>query len=262
MSVLKPTGAIEFVNVTLEVEGRRFLEGIDLKIPAGQTVAVCGQADSGKSFILRLLQGLPGMQKEDKVRLWGDIVVDGESIYDLNESSLRQMRRRMGVVMRQGGLIDNMDIGHNITLPLVYHEGSDLATEEVEKRCQHVVASLGITHLLKPGLRPVMLNREEKLLVALARAWIVDPYLLLADDPVNGLGEAVARRFIAQFCQCPAGVCTRIVGASRLGPLLESIERFLLLDNGELIELGDAEAVRKSHHPWVCAELGCQTAAF
>ncbi|MFT5377815.1 MAG: ABC-type transporter Mla maintaining outer membrane lipid asymmetry ATPase subunit MlaF [Candidatus Latescibacterota bacterium] len=260
---MQPTGAIEFNEVSLEVEGQRFLESVNLKIPAGQIVAICGEADSGKSFILRLLQGLPGMQKEDRVRLWGDIVVDGESIFDLDESSLRQVRRRMGVVMRQGGLIDNMDIWHNITLPLVYHEGGELAAELIESRCQKVVASLGIDHLVKTGLRPVMLNREEKLLVALARAWVVEPQLLLADDPINGLGEAVARRFIAQLCQCPTGDYTRIVGASRLGPLMDCVERFLLLEDGKLVELGDAQAVRVSQHPWVRAELGgCQTAVF
>lgn len=256
------TGKIELIDVSLEVEGQRFLAGVNLHIPAGQVVAVCGAAGSGKSFIPRLLQGLPGMQKEDRVRLWGDVLVDGESVFDLGEGPLRQLRRRMGVVMREGGLIDNMDIAHNITLPLAYHEGGDWGGEYIEARCQEVVTRLGISHLLEPGLRPVALNREEKLLVALARAQVVAPNLLLADDPINGLSEAVARRFVAQFCQCPAGRCTRLVAASRIGPLLGCVERFLLLDAGNMIELGDAEAVHRSPHPWVRAELGCQTAAF
>ncbi len=256
------TGSIEFTDVSLEVEGRRFLSEVNLRIPAGQIVAVCGAAGSGKSFILRLLQGLPGIQKEDQVRLWGNITIDGESVFDLEDGSLRKLRRRMGVVMREGGLIDNMDIWHNITLPLVYHEGGELGSERIEERCRDVVTRLGISHLLQPGLRPVVLNREEKLLVALARAQVVEPQMLLADDPINGLGEGVARRFLAQFFQCPTGSCTRIVGASRLGPILDCVERFLLLEEGNLLELGDAVAVRRSQHPWVRAELGCQTAAF
>ena len=259
---MQATGSIEFVDVSLEVEGRRFLDGVNWQVPAGQIVAVCGAAGSGKSFLLRLLQGLPGMQKEDQVRLWGDIIVDGESVFDLDEGPLRQLRRRMGVVMREGGLIDNMDIWHNITLPLVYHDGGELGSERIEARCQEVTARLGIGHLLQPGLRPVALNREEKLLVALARAQVVAPNLLLADDPINGLSEAVARRFVSQFCRCPAGRCTRVIGASRLGPLMESVEHFLLIEAGKVLELGDAEAVRRSQHPWVRAELGCQTAAF
>lgn len=255
---------VELSAVTLEVEGRRFLDAVDLQVPFGQTVVFCGSSSCGKSFVLRLVQGLPGVQRGDNMRLWGDVLVAGQSVFDLDSVELQQLRRRMGVVMRGGVLIDNMDIRRNIALPLVYHEGSSLDMAAIDERCQRTAAALGIEHLLMPGLRPVALNREERILAALARAWVSAPDLLLADDPISGLGEASAARLVRHLAAAPMGLqqVTRLVSTSRLKMFLNVADRFLLVEDGALIELGDRASIQQCEHPWVQAELKSGAADF
>ncbi len=248
---------IEFVDVVVEVGGRRFLDGISIVIPAGQTLVIGGAPGSGKSFIPRLILGLPGVQEGDGVRLWGDVLVGGQSVFDMNEGALYQLRRRIGMVMWNGGLIDNMDVERNITLPLVYHATAGGRDGDVDARCRIEADELGIAHLLRPGLRPVALNREEKIRVALARARIGDPTISMVDDPFGGLDDATVRSLVDAICRPQdRGVQTRLITTSRLLPLLGAGGRFWLVEEGKLIDLGDGDSVRLSDHAWVRAELG------
>ena len=83
-------------------------------------MAITGPPGCGRSLVLRLVQGLPGMQKDDNVRLWGDVLIGGESVYDLDEKGLVNLRLRVGSVMGSE-LVDNMDVDRNISLALTYH---------------------------------------------------------------------------------------------------------------------------------------------
>ncbi len=248
--------SIEFIDVVVEVAGRRFLDGVSFVIPAGQTVVIGGAPGSGKSFIPRLVLGLPGVQEGDGIRLWGDVKVGGQSVFDLDENGLCQLRRRIGMVMWNGGLIDNMDVERNITLPLVYHALGGGRGVDVGARCRAEAEELGIAHLLRSGLRPVALNREEKVRVAMARARIDDPAIFMVDDPFGGMDDATVRSLVGAMCRpLGRGVQTRIITTSRLLPLLGAGERFWLVEEGALVDLGEGDRMRLSDHAWIQAEL-------
>lgn len=255
--------ALELRSVHLRVDGHPFLKGADLTVREGEAVVIAGLAGCGKSFVPRLALGLPGTDLA-RVRLSGQVAVDGLPVLDLAPHDLQRLRRRIGSVMRDGSLIENMDIRRNVALPLHYHHRDRLSAAEVEARCAVVLADMELSHLARPGIRPVALNREQRLYVSLARALVVEPFLLLLDDPASGLSPAAAHR----LCRCAfsyqprfatplpeAGsgrrARTRVATCADLRHYLDFGERFFLLCDGQLHEIGDRVAVETSPDPRV-----------
>ncbi|MDA0335269.1 MAG: ATP-binding cassette domain-containing protein [bacterium] len=256
-------------HVRLEVDGRRYLDGVSLTVAPGEAVVIAGLPGCGKSFVPRCILGLPGMDA-DEVNLQGDIIVAGQRIGDLNSQELQALRRRVGSVMRDGGLIENMDVRANVTLPLTYHYQNTLGPAAIQARCDAVLEDLQLSRLGAPGIRPVALNREERLYVSLARAVICEPFLLLFDEPCLGLSPGSARRLSDfAFSYQPAfatalpqeqgdwaSLPTRIVTTADLGRYLDRADRFILLHDGRLEVIGDRMAVLGSHDPRVRQLLG------
>ena len=245
--------AISMRNVSLQMHNTIHLQRIDLELDFGETVVVAGDVGSGKSLLLRMVLGLPGIQREDEVRLGGEVVVDGKSVFGLSSGGLRDLRRRIGLVKSDGGLIENMDVRQNITLPLTYHS-SKMGAEFISERYEAILAALDCTEFSESRLRPVALNRVQQVYVSLARALIVDPVILLADDPTRGLGvqatEGITRHLFSSEMQL-----TRLIATTRLTPYLDRANRFFLLEDGQVVPLGDTGELMKCDHPWIRAEL-------
>ena len=255
-----------FDRVSLWVGQRRFLQEIDLVVEQGKTLVVAGAPGSGKSFFLRLVLGLPGMGRADEVRYQGDVTVDGVSLLDGDIGFLQQWRRQAGAVLRSGGLIDNMDIRRNIILPLSYHFSDVMSPRQIEERCSTLMVALEIEYLDQPGLRPTALNSEERIYVALARALINEPCVLLADDPAAGLGPEATARLLPWLFYRPEfedGIAvheraghpvTRLITTTDIGDYLDRGDRFGVLEERRLRMLGDREAVSPGGDSWNLVE--------
>ena len=254
---------IVFDKLSLYLDGKCYLKQVDLQLHEGQTLVIAGAPGCGKSFVLRVLLGMPGVPQSEVVEYEGEVLVEGISILGLNSSELQKMRRQMGSLMRGGGLIDNMDIRRNITLPLVYHFRELMDIEDIDARCSSLLAAMGFEYLDQPGRRPVSLNREEMLYVALSRALINAPRLLLLDDPLLGLSPGAAIRFLDFLFYRPefgdgihlhkndSGAVTRLLATSSLNYYLKRGDLFAVLHNQSLIMVGDQEAVLQSKDPYV-----------
>jgi ABC-type transporter Mla maintaining outer membrane lipid asymmetry ATPase subunit MlaF len=255
---------IIFDKVSLYVEGRRFLDRADLVVSEGESLVVAGPPGCGKSFVLRLVLGLPGMAR-DSVRVEGDVIVDGHSIFAETLPAVQRLRSHMGSVLSGGGLIENMDVRKNITLPLNYHCRNIMGAGEIDARCDAILGDMGMEDLALPGRRPVSLNRMERMYVALARALVNQPDILLVDEPTMGISPAAAER-LARFCfyyrpefsSTPKAVeevssrpMTRVVTTVDLKRYLDFGLRFAVLVDGKIEELGDREAVLGSGDPKV-----------
>jgi ABC-type transporter Mla maintaining outer membrane lipid asymmetry ATPase subunit MlaF len=262
-----PPLCVELRDVSLEVEGRSYLRHADLRVEAGESVVIAAPPGSGKSFVPRLLLGLPGMDV-DQAYLSGQVRVDGQLVGELSATDLQLLRRRIGNVMRDGGLIENMDIPSNVALPLSYHYRDLLEAEEIAGRSRQVLSDLGVEHLGRQGLRPVSLHREQRIYASLARALVGEPFLLLADEPCMGLSPGPARQlcerllhYEPRFARPLPGTghggrgLTRLVTTANLGPYLGLADRFLLLADGGLEPLGDSDAVARCDDPRVRALL-------
>ena len=255
-----------FEQLSLWVGERCFLQEIDLVVEEGKTLVVAGEPGSGKSFFLRLALGLPGMGRADEVRYQGDVTVDGFSALEGEIGLLQQWRRQVGALLRSGGLIDNMDVRRNITLPLYYHFSDIMSPQQIEGRCSTLMAALDIEYLDQPGLRPTGLNSEERIYVALARALINEPCVLLADDPAAGLGPEATARLLPRLFYRPEfedGIAvhqrtshpvTRLITTTDIGDYLDKGDCFAVLEDRRLRMLGDREAVSPGGDSWNLVE--------
>ena len=151
------------------------LKGIDFDVPRGQFVAIMGQSGSGKSTLLGLLAGLDAPTT-------GTILLDGEDITGLDEDRLAVLRgRKIGFVFQSYHLIPTLTAEENILLP---HELVGDGSNGSE-RARHLLEQVGLVD--RRDHYPVQLSGGEQQRIALARAFMVRPPILLADEPTGNL---------------------------------------------------------------------------
>jgi len=160
------------------------LRGVNLRVAGGETVAIVGESGSGKSTLLSLLAGLD-------VPTLGSVRIDGADLGALTEAELARFRaRRLGIVFQQFHLMSGLTALENVSLPLELQGASD-----AEARARAVLEQVGLTK--RAGHLPSRLSGGECQRVAIARALVVEPALLLADEPSGSLdavtGDAVDR---------------------------------------------------------------------
>ena len=157
---------------------RAVLDGVSLEVSAGELVAILGPSGSGKSTLLSLLGGLDRPTG-------GAVVVNGQSLESLNEASLARFRRStIGFVFQSFHLIPELSAWENVLLP------ARLARDRHagRRRAHALVESLGLEGVI--GQLPIDLSGGERQRVAIARALVMDPPLLLADEPTGNLDAA------------------------------------------------------------------------
>ena len=246
---------VEFQNVTLEVGGKYFLENVSFHLDSGASMAITGPPGCGRSLVLRLVQGLPGMQKEDNVRLWGDVLIGGESVYDLDEKGLVNLRLRVGSVMGERELVDNMDVDRNISLALTYHSDNNMDNGYIYKRCREVAQWVGIEDLLGTGLRPVHLNQMERKCVVLARALSLDPEIILLDDICAGIDAHNINKLLGILTEEKLSHCTRMLTTSRLSTVARAFTSYAVLNDGNFFYIRNSDDLLECDDPWIRAEL-------
>lgn len=152
------------------------LGGLDFDVYRGECLVICGRSGSGKSVMLRQLNGL---ERPDA----GSVVFDGINLCDLSEKELFPIRQRISMLFQGGALFDSMDVLGNIAFPLREH--ADLSEDEIR---QTVADRLAMVHL--SGIEdkmPADLSGGMKKRVALARSLALEPEAVLFDEPTTGL---------------------------------------------------------------------------
>jgi len=168
---------IELRNVTKAFGPNTILRNISLKIPPGQTTAIVGPSGTGKSVTLKHIVGL---LRPDE----GQVLCFGTDMATAPESELFKVRRRFGMLFQDGALFDSMSVGDNISFPLVHH-APELSATERRERVEEKLKLVGL-----PGIfdRPTSsLSGGQRKRVGLARAIIMEPEVVLFDEPNSGL---------------------------------------------------------------------------
>ena len=168
---------IETQGLSIRFGRQIVLHQITLSIPRGQTVAIIGESGCGKTMLLKSLVGLlPATE--------GTVRFDGCDLKSLSEAELTKLRRRFGFVFQNAALFDSMSIQQNIAFPLEQHGVPPGATAQtlIEQRLMEV----GLPTSVLPK-RPSQLSGGMRKRVGLARALILQPELLLYDEPTTGL---------------------------------------------------------------------------
>src|SRR5208337_2360614 len=177
--------AIQFEDVAIEFEENEVLRGISFRLPFGETKALFGIAGSGKSTILKLAMGL---LKPDS----GRVLVLGTDVTQTREQDLFALRAKIGMVFQESALFDSLTVRENVAFRLIEEKG--IYDDEIDRRVRKALRFVELEHTL--DLFPSELSGGMRRRVAIARAIITQPELLLYDSPTAGLDPVTSNTII------------------------------------------------------------------
>src|SRR5271170_967005 len=176
--------AIEFDNVSIAFDEKVVLDRISFQLAHGETKAVFGVAGSGKSTLLKMAIGL---LRPDS----GRIFVMGEEVTAMSEAELFDLRRRVGIVFQESALFDSLKVYENVGFRLM-EEG--LSAEEIEGRVREVLRFVELERTY--DMRPSELSGGMRRRVAIARAIVTEPEVILYDSPTGGLDPVTSNTIV------------------------------------------------------------------
>ncbi len=176
---------IIFEDVALAFGDNEVLRGVSFHLPRGETKAIFGVAGSGKSLLLKLAMGLI---RPDS----GRIVVLGEDVTHMSEDDLFRLRGKIGIVFQESALFDSLLVRENVAYRLMEEHG--VYDDEIDRRVREALRFVELEHTL--DLYPSELSGGMRRRVAIARAVINEPELLLYDSPTGGLDPITSNTII------------------------------------------------------------------
>jgi len=177
--------AIRFENVTLAFDDKVVLDDISFRLPHGETKALFGVAGSGKSTILKLALGL---MKPDS----GHIYVLGQDVTEMTENALFDLRRQIGMVFQESALFDSRTVRENVAFRLM--EEGKVSDEEIERRVREALSFVELERTV--DMFPSELSGGMRRRVAIARAIVTQPEILLYDSPTGGLDPVTSTTIV------------------------------------------------------------------
>jgi phospholipid/cholesterol/gamma-HCH transport system ATP-binding protein len=184
-TAVTPSGyAIEFDKVSIAFDENVVLDGISFQLPHGETKALFGVAGSGKSTLLKLAMGL---LRPDS----GRIFVLGEEVTRMSEQELFQLRRRVGIVFQESALFDSLKVCENVGFRLTEEH---VSPPEIERRVREVLRFVELEQTY--DMFPSELSGGMRRRVAIARAIVTEPEVLLYDSPTGGLDPVTSNTIV------------------------------------------------------------------
>ena len=171
---------IEFHDVSLAFDDQVVLDNVSFTVAPGEMKLMLGESGGGKSMILKLVLGL---EKPDS----GEIFVDGEEVTRLPEPELNRIREKMGIVFQEGALFDSLTVFENVAYRL-QERGED--AETIERKVEEILTFVGLKGA--EDKLPSELSGGMKRRVAIARAVVDEPEIVLFDEPTTGLDPPTA----------------------------------------------------------------------
>ena len=215
------------LNLELTSGGTRLqvLNDIDMRVNAGEVVAVVGPSGSGKTSLLMVLSGLERATS-------GKVAVAGQEITELDEDELAVFRRRnLGILFQNFHLIPSMTALENVSLALEIAEADDSA-DDIRRQAEHALAQVGLgdrlTHL------PSALSGGEQQRVGLARAMVTGPRLILADEPTGNLDQDTGAKAIAMMFKLAREKGTAVLLITHDRAIAERADRRMIMNHGQL----------------------------
>jgi phospholipid/cholesterol/gamma-HCH transport system ATP-binding protein len=224
---------------------QKVLNGIDLVVHRGETLAILGRSGTGKSVLLKLVVGL---QKPDS----GTICVLGQDIAQLDRDHLNDVRKKIGFLFQSAALYDSLTIEENVAFPLARHTA--MSETERKTRARELLAAVG----MESGLQklPSEISGGMQKRVGLARALALDPEILLFDEPTAGLDPITAGeigRLIRE--QQRQRNITSVVVTHEIHSAKIFADRFVLMNEGVIQADGPFDDLRKSGNTFVAEFL-------
>jgi phospholipid/cholesterol/gamma-HCH transport system ATP-binding protein len=242
---------IQVNNLRKTFGQQKVLDGINLEVRRGETVAVLGRSGSGKSVLLKLMIGLQSADS-GSVRMVGQEMANLDTKH-LNTKHLNEIRKKVGFLFQQAALYDSLSVGENVEFPLARH--TDLSPENRQSRVRELLASVGMEQEAEKMPSEISGGMQKR--VGLARALALDPEILLFDEPTAGLDPITAGeigKLIMELKQ--KRKMTAVVVTHDLRTAKSFADRLLLIRDGNILAEGTFADLQKSREQFVVQFLG------
>jgi phospholipid/cholesterol/gamma-HCH transport system ATP-binding protein len=221
--------AISFEQVEKGFDARKVLDRVSFSVDHGEALCILGRSGTGKSVTLKLMIGL-------LMADGGKVLVEGENMATLEEDGLMKVRRRMGYLFQSAALFDSFTLNENLAMPLHRLDGSK-SREEIRQAVDETLKEVGLE---KDGNKmPSALSGGMQKRAGLARALVLQPKILLVDEPSSGLDRITAGEIDELLMKVKAERHTTMVivthdihGARKIA------DKFAVLDQGQLLAFG------------------------
>ncbi len=227
---------IRLEKVTKVLGERRVLDGVDLDVRRGETLVIVGPSGTGKSVTLKHMVRL--MTPDE-----GRVLVDGDVVSDASGQDLERIREKFGVLFQGGALLEWLNVGENVALPL--REKTTMSEDEIQAKVYEKLSLVGMENDMEKF--PAEISGGMRKRVGLARAIVHNPQIILYDEPTSGLDPVSSRtidRLIASLRDELA--VTSVVVTHDLHSALSIGTRIAMLSGGRVCELAAPDAFVQS----------------
>lgn len=231
----------ELREVTKRFEEKTVLDHVSLKVRSQERLVILGQSGSGKSTILRLILGI---LKPDE----GSVFFKQFEITRLPRRKLQRIRRHIGMVYQYSALLSSRTVRDNVALPL--EELTDKSRDQIDRIVDEKLELVGMKD--SKDLMPSELSGGMKKRVSLARALVLEPELILFDEPVAGLDPVMASvidELVINLSEKSKVTC--VIVTHEMDSAFRIATRMAMLYHGKIIEEGTPEEMKKSRNPVV-----------
>jgi phospholipid/cholesterol/gamma-HCH transport system ATP-binding protein len=232
---------IEVIDLYKSFNSQNVLCGINLKVESGQIMALIGGSGNGKSVLLKLIIGLI---RPDH----GKVLIDNLDISKLRGKSLKQLKERCGIVFQAGALFDSLTVFENVAFPL----------REKTRMTESVIRDKVLMELKRVGLSgsenkyPAEISGGMKKRVALARCLVMNPEIVLFDEPTTGLDPLIGKAIHMLIRECQKSLnFTAIIVTHEIPAIFSLVDRVAMLYDGKIIASDEPGEIIASEDPVV-----------
>ncbi|MBL0712499.1 MAG: ATP-binding cassette domain-containing protein [Desulfosarcina sp.] len=232
---------IEFRNIHKTLGTTYVLRGTDLKIPRGEITTIIGKSGTGKSVFFKHIIGLISPDS-------GEIICDGKPMSAMTRAELYAWRGKFSYMFQNMALFDSMSVFENVALPLA--QGTNLPQEEIMKRARERLRQLDLEGIDQKY--PAELSGGMQKRVAMARALVTDPEIILFDEPTTGLDpirKNAVHSMISEY-QSKYGFTVMLI-SHEIPDVFLITQQLAMLDEGKIIFQGPPEDIQNIQDPMI-----------
>jgi phospholipid/cholesterol/gamma-HCH transport system ATP-binding protein len=231
---------IEINNLKKGFYGQEVLKNVSLRLFDGENLVVLGKSGSGKSVLIKCIVRLLIPDE-------GTINVLGEDVSELKRDGLGEMRKKIGFLFQSGALYDSMTVKQNLEFPLKRIK-KDLTQKEIDEKVKEVLDNVGLLDALNK--MPSQLSGGMRKRISLARTIVVDPMIMLYDEPTTGLDPVTSDEisslinYVQKTYKTSSLIITHDIECARA-----TANRIIMLQDGEVYQEGTLDEFEKSPDP-------------
>ena len=241
--------AIEIIDVVKQFGRTRILNGLNLGLPNDQISMVLGPSGTGKSVLIKHIVGLLYPDA-------GDVLVHGESVPNMSDDELFDMRKKFGLLFQDGALFGSMSVFDNTAFPLRQH--TDKSEDEITEICNRRLREVGLAEAMEK--MPNELSGGMRKRAGFARALVLDPAIVMFDEPDSGLDPvrtALLCELIREIHE-ESGGCYLVISHD-LGTARRIADFIAVLWKGRIVESGPSDELFDSENEFVAQFLNAET---